>query len=213
MILSVIFHTSLILLTNDISYFIISLLFNLPWPSHTRISGKMSLSPLQKFCKQARKIKKVQKLSGGLSFYTFSQSQMEGWVWMALSSLSAQLLWWLEIIGNQQSCVVEIPLEKILNGFGCMCMNSTGLRPWGKLSFLKQSDTQVPFAGVGKSTSQSEHSHYPQRTICKCLWNYLCIYQSTIYLVSCPPPLFSHGFVELSVYPAEKRTIQSWFKV
>ena len=108
---------------------------------------------------------------------------------------------------KKQICVSEIPLVKVMDGCGCMWMDSAELRPWGLLSFLRRSDTQVPLLLLVKA-HHSLNVHAP-----KCL-DKLSIYQSTYLFsfLSFPSPVLL-VFVEFSVHPAEKGTIQSWFKV
>lgn len=68
------------------------------------------------------------------------------------------------------------------------------------------------FAAVGKSTSKSERSHYPQWNICKGLWKNYIFINLPVYLVfSIFPPLLS--WFCRTQYIQLKKTTQSWFEV
>lgn len=112
------------------------------------------------------------------------------------------------------------PPEEITDGFGFMCLDSTGLRPWGVLSFLKQSVTQVPLLLLVKAHhSLNVHTTLrgPSARVSGKI--YLSIYLS-IYLVFClsPPALLPlllllSWFCRTLSISSWKRTIQPWFKV
>lgn len=91
-------------------------------------------------------MKKVQTIILGVIFYIFNQSQMEGISvnGLKLANQAPNLCDGWKALKFSKCVWQKSPWRKWWMDFGCMCMDSTGLRPWGVLSFLKQSDTQVP---------------------------------------------------------------------
>lgn len=84
-------------------------------------------------------------------------------------------------------------------------------------SFIKRkSDTQVPLLLLVKAHHCLDiHTTLsgPSASVSEKFNVFINLPNYLLYLVSCVFLPFSPGFVELSIYPAEKRTIQSWFKV